>query len=84
MPEYEKFYRSIEREKDLKSRIKELHRYRKNGVSRLRDGDEFDVERLRRNKLKAEKKRAMEAGLDLPPFLWNIQGGIDLDAVFHQ
>ena len=82
VPEYKKFIASVGREKDLKSRIKELNRYRKNGVTRLKDGDEFDVQRLRRNKVKAEKKKALEAGLDVPPSLTeHPQGGIDLDAV---
>jgi len=80
--EYDKFVTSMSREKELKSRIKELHRYRKNGVTQHRDGDDFDTERLRRNKLKTEKKRAAEAGLDLPPsIVEHPQGGIDLDNV---
>jgi len=80
--EHQTFIANIGREKDLKSRIKELNRYRKNGVRRLKDGEEFDVQRLRRNKVKTERKRAQEMGIDIPPSLnEHPQGGIDLDAI---
>jgi len=82
VPEHQRFIASISRERDLKSRIKELNRYRKNGIRRLKEGEEFDVERLRRNKVKMERKRAQEMGLEVPPSLSeHPQGGIDLDAV---
>jgi len=82
--EHKKLILSVGREKDLKARIRELNRYRKNGVTKPSDAEEFDVQRLRRNRLKSERKRAAEAGLDTPPSLTeHPQGGIDLDNVVN-
>ncbi|XP_023320922.1 transcriptional adapter 2-beta isoform X2 [Eurytemora carolleeae] len=82
VPEHKTFMSNMGREKELKSRIKELNRYRKNGVTRSKDGEEFDLQRLRRNKIKTERKKALEAGIDIPPsLLEHPQGGIDLDTI---
>jgi len=82
--EHRKFVSNVAREKDLKTRIKELIRYRKNGVVKCRDGDEFDSQRLRRNKLKAERKRAAEAGLEVSAsLLEQVRGVSDMDSVIN-
>lgn len=60
--EHNRFVSGMLRERELKARIKELNRYRKNGVHSLRDAEQFDTERVRRNKEKAERKRSQEAG----------------------
>jgi hypothetical protein len=61
--EHSRFVGSMLRERELKARIKELNRYRKNGVHNHREAEQFDAERVRRNKEKAERKRAQEAGV---------------------
>jgi hypothetical protein len=60
--EHSRFLASMLRERELKARIKELNRYRKNGVHGHREAEQFEVERVRRNKEKADRKRAQEAG----------------------
>lgn len=60
--EHSRFMASMLRERELKSRIKELNRYRKNGVHSTREAELFDAERVRRNREKADRKRAQEAG----------------------
>lgn len=59
--EHAAFVASMLRERELKSRIKELNRYRKNGVHSNREAEQFDAQRVRRNREKAERKRAQES-----------------------
>ena len=68
--EHARLVASMLRERELKTRIKELSRYRKNGVHSTREAEQFDAQRVRRNREKAERKRALEAGggLDDPSF----------------
>ena len=49
------------------SLIKELHRYRKNGINALKEAESYEAERVKRNKKKADRKKALEAGLPEPP-----------------
>lgn len=60
--EYKKLTASVTKEKELKSRIKELIRYRKNGIHQLTEAEQYEAERIRRNKRKAERKRILEGG----------------------
>jgi len=60
--EYKKLVASITKEKELKSRIKELIRYRKNGIHQLNEAEQYEAQRIRRNKRKAERKRLLEGG----------------------
>ena len=60
--EYKKLMASVSKEKEIKYRIKELQRYRKNGINNLTEADSYEAERLKRNKKKAERKRALESG----------------------
>lgn len=81
--EHREFIASVKREKDLKARIKDLSRYRKNGINKEAESEEFERERLRRNKEKTERKRAMESGMNPPsPSKENIFGSsVDLDCL---
>lgn len=60
--EYKKLVASVTKEKELKSRIKELIRYRKNGIHQLAEAEQYESQRIRRNKRKAERKRLLEGG----------------------
>jgi len=60
--EYRKMVASVSKEKDIKSRIKELLRYRKNGITTLSEAESYESQRLKRNKRKAERKKALESG----------------------
>ena len=44
-----------------------VHRYRKNGISQLQEAESYEAERIKRNKKKADRKKALEAGLPEPP-----------------
>ena len=55
--EYKKLMASISKEKEIKYRIKELQRYRKNGINSLTEAESYEAERLKRNKKKSERKR---------------------------
>ena len=59
--EWEPFLNSHTRERELKVIIKELMRYRRNGVTTLSDCQGFDEQRLRRER-KKENKRTMVGG----------------------
>ena len=63
--EYRKMVSSVSKEKDIKSRIKELLRYRKNGISTLSEAESYESQRLKRNKRKAERKKALESGASI-------------------
>jgi len=60
--EYKKLVASVTKEKELKSRIKELIRYRKNGIHQLSEAEQYEAQRIRRNKRKADRKRLLEGG----------------------
>ena len=60
--DYKKLMASVSKEKEIKYRIKELQRYRKNGINNLPEAESYEAERLKRNKKKAERKRAQESG----------------------
>lgn len=55
--EYKKLMASVSKEKEIKYRIKELQRYRKNGINSLTEAESYEVERMKRNKKKSERKR---------------------------
>jgi hypothetical protein len=58
--EHQCFIASITKEKDLKGRIKDIMRVRKNGVTKLSDSIEFEVQRVRRNNRKKNEKRRQQ------------------------
>jgi len=60
--EHKDFMVNMIKEKDLKSRIKELSRYRKNGISSLSEAEDYESQRIKRNKKKAERKKLYESG----------------------
>merc|ERR1711872_251611 len=60
--EHKKLIASVTKEKELKTRIKELIRYRKNGIHQLSEAEQYEAQRVRRNKKKAERKRLLEGG----------------------
>ena len=51
---------------EIKVRIKELLRYRKNGINNLQESESYEAERIKRNKRKVDRKKALEAGLPKP------------------
>ena len=51
---------SVTAEKDLKNKIKDLMRVRKNGITKLSDSIEFEVQRVRRNNRKKNEKRRQQ------------------------
>merc|ERR1719357_1298480 len=55
--DYKKLMASVSKEKEIKYRIKELQRYRKNGINSLTEAESYEVERMKRNKKKSERKR---------------------------
>ena len=55
--EYKKLMASVSKEKEIKYRIKELQRYRKNGINSLIEAESYEAERMKRNKKKSERKR---------------------------
>ncbi|XP_015761967.1 PREDICTED: transcriptional adapter 2-beta-like [Acropora digitifera] len=61
--EWEEFLNDQLRERELRSRIKDLIRYRKNGITKLAECQEYDEQRLRRERRK-ENKRKMVVGYD--------------------
>lgn len=58
--EHQQFMAGITKEKDLKTRIKDLMRMRKNGITKLSDSIEFEVQRVRRNNRKKNEKRRQQ------------------------
>merc|ERR1712025_692129 len=64
--EYKTVLSGVNKEKDLKYRIKELQRYRKNGINDLKEAESYEAERIKRNKKKADRKKALESGLPEP------------------
>lgn len=55
--EHEQFFDNLQREKELKCRIKELIRYRRSGLSKLEECSCFETARCRREKRKENKKK---------------------------
>ena len=51
---------SMTKEKELKSRLKDLMRFRKNGVTRLKEGADYEAQRLRRIRRKNEMRRKQQ------------------------
>ena len=64
--EYKKVLAGVSKEREIKVRIKELLRYRKNGINNLQESESYEAERIKRNKKKADRKKALEAGLPEP------------------
>ena len=58
--EHQSFIASLTKEKDIKNRIKDLMRMRKNGISKISDSVEFEVQRVRRNNRKKNEKRRLQ------------------------
>ena len=73
--EYKKLMASVSKEKEIKYRIKELQRYRKNGINNLTEAESYEAERLKRNKKKAERKKAQESGAGLDSQTAEREGG---------
>jgi len=63
VPEFQAFMANINKEKEIRSRIKDLIRYRKNGVRKLADTAEFEAQlKVRRiNKKRNEEGKAAAA-----------------------
>jgi len=75
--EHTRFIANISRERDLRGRIRELTRYRKNGIRRIRDAEDYEDQRSRRNKM---KKLMSDGGDDASPAPRDINE-IDLDTI---
>ncbi|XP_071963533.1 transcriptional adapter 2-beta-like [Antedon mediterranea] len=58
--EHEELFENMQREKELKVRIKELIRYRRNGITKIEECKEFDAARFKRDKRKEYKKKLAE------------------------
>ena len=58
--EHQNFIITLTKEKDLKNRIKDLMRMRKNGITKISDSVEFEVQRVRRNNRKKNEKRRQQ------------------------
>ncbi|MPC10926.1 Transcriptional adapter 2B [Portunus trituberculatus] len=56
--EHNNLISSMVRERELRTRIKELLRYRRNGIRHVEECHEFEVARARRDKKKENKKKA--------------------------
>jgi len=76
--EHTRFIASISRERDLRGRIRELTRYRKNGIRRLRDAEDYEEQRSRRNRM---KKLLSDGGDDGSPAPREIPPELDLDYI---
>ncbi|XP_074647380.1 transcriptional adapter 2-beta-like isoform X2 [Tubulanus polymorphus] len=50
--EREQYFENLDKEKLIKQKIKELQKYRRNGITKLEDCHEYDVERCMRDKKK--------------------------------
>ncbi|CAL1529449.1 unnamed protein product [Lymnaea stagnalis] len=55
--EHQMLFHNIKREKEIKVRIKELIRLRKNGITKLEDEEVFEEEKFKREKRKENKKK---------------------------
>ncbi|KAK2568570.1 Transcriptional adapter 2-beta [Acropora cervicornis] len=79
--EWEEFLNDQLRERELRSRIKDLIRYRKNGITKLAECQEYDEQRLRRERRK-ENKRKMVGGAQ--PRRTNVSMGKKSEAVSEE
>ncbi|RUS80988.1 hypothetical protein EGW08_011263 [Elysia chlorotica] len=60
--EHQMLFDNVKREREIKARIKELVRLRKNGISKLADEEIYEEEKFKRDKRKENKKKmAMSA-----------------------
>ena len=50
----------MSKEREITVRIKELLRYRKNGINNLQESESYEAEREKRNTGKADRKKALE------------------------
>ena len=64
--EYKKVLAGVSKEREIKVRIKELLRYRKNGINNLQESESYEAERIKRNTGKADRKKALEVSLPEP------------------
>lgn len=64
--DYEQMFNSLQREKRLKNRIKELFKYRRNGLMRASDCAQFETARLVREKRKELNKQIGNIGSGKP------------------
>ncbi|XP_076359159.1 transcriptional adapter 2-beta-like isoform X1 [Tachypleus tridentatus] len=60
--EQEQFYQNLQKEKEVKSRIKELMRYRRNGLTKLEECAAFETARYKRERKKENKKKSGSSG----------------------
>jgi len=59
VPEFQAYMANINKEKEIRSRIKDLIRYRKNGIRKLADTAEFESQlKVRKINKKAQKRKA--------------------------
>lgn len=65
-PRPKKVLAGVSKEREITVRIKELLRYRKNGINNLQESESYEAEREKRNTGKADRKKALEAGLPEP------------------
>ncbi|XP_071478508.1 transcriptional adapter 2-beta-like isoform X1 [Diadema antillarum] len=56
----EEMFDNIQKEKEVKSRIKELVRCRRNGITKLKEVEEYDEAKAKREKRKENKKKLAE------------------------
>lgn len=64
--EHKAFMRTIAKEREIKQRIKELQRFRKNGIVKLKDSHDFEIQRLRRIRRKKELNKRADLDCDSP------------------
>ncbi|CAH1264217.1 transcriptional adapter 2-beta-like isoform X1 [Branchiostoma lanceolatum] len=55
--QHEQFFENLQKEKQMRSRIKELMRYRRNGITKLEECSEYEAARYKREKRKENKKK---------------------------
>ncbi|KAL3874367.1 hypothetical protein ACJMK2_037393 [Sinanodonta woodiana] len=55
--EFEPYFESLQKEKELKARIKELMKFRKKGITSLSEIEDFEDEKLKRDKKKENRKK---------------------------
>eukprot|EP00095_Tigriopus_kingsejongensis_P002498 maker-scaffold64_size435223-snap-gene-2.30 protein:Tk02498 transcript:maker-scaffold64_size435223-snap-gene-2.30-mRNA-1 annotation:"low quality protein: transcriptional adapter 2-beta" len=75
--EHRAFIGSVTKERELKQRIKELQRYRKNGVLKLKDSHEYESQRLRRIRRRKElgkRSEICDSPLSIKSEDWNTSG----------
>lgn len=57
--EHEQLFENMQRERELKLRIKELVRFRRNGLTRLDESSEFETAKYKRDRKKENKKKSV-------------------------